>query len=155
MCGLDGKRERKNARLNGIVRRPFFTSVCSAQIRFLPGCILNEEGPRQTQTHTHTHLMCTCGHTDSWGKTLTLTLTCTPPSELLLFCGRRLERATPFSYLCAFNASPLLTHHAHWKPARLCQTYTSLCFSQGKHQSSYRTKMHSLHQGWAGYWSSL
>lgn len=105
--------------------------------------------------HTHTHLMCTCGHTDSWGKTLALTLTCTPPSELPLFCGWRLERATPFSYLCAFNASPLLTHHARWKPTRLYQTYTSLCFSQGKHKSSYRTKMHFLHQGWAGYWSSL
>lgn len=126
--------------LRWMARRPFFTSVCSAQIRLLPGCILNEEGPHQTHTHTRTHVMCTCGHTDSWGKTLALTLTCTPPSELPLLCGRRLERATPFSYLCAFNASPLLTHHAQWKPTRLCQTYTSLCFSQGKQKSSYRTK---------------
>lgn len=45
-AGLVGKGERK--------RKKAGVSVCSAPIRFLPGCILNEEGPRQTQTHTHT-----------------------------------------------------------------------------------------------------
>lgn len=36
-----------------MARQPFFTAVCSVQIRPLPGCILNEEGPHQTHTHTH------------------------------------------------------------------------------------------------------
>lgn len=129
-CVWDRWRERewvkktKESKANWMARRPFFMIVCTAQIRPLPGCILNEEGLHQT----HTRKVEERHWPWPWFALLL--------NEWL----PKLGTGNTSSYLCGFNATPFLTHHAHWKLTQLCQTHTFLFSSQCKQSKKKRSQ---------------
>lgn len=120
-----GWRERESAwktkrvRQTERPRRPFFMIVCAAQIRPLPGCILNEEGLCQTHTRKAVER--------HWPWPWLALL----PHEWL-FRRQRYEPATPLPTSVVSTRSHSSLSVRPRKLTQLCQTHTFLFPSQCK-----------------------